>query len=43
MIFSSEAYAEVEMTLPAVSGDREVTLKFYGEEIEAAVESFTFA
>jgi len=39
----SETYTEVEMTLPAVSGDREVTLKFYGDDLEAAVESFTFA
>ena len=39
----AEDYAEVQMTLPAVSGDREVTLKFYGGEMDASAECLTFA
>ena len=39
----TETYAEVSMPIQTVSGDREVTLKFYGNGLEASVESLTFA
>ena len=38
----SETYTDVSMTVLPVNGDREVTLKFYGEGLDASVESFTF-
>jgi hypothetical protein len=39
----SDTYVRVNMTIPAVSGDREVTLKFYGEFTDATVEAIAFS
>lgn len=38
----AEDYARIQMAVPAVSGDREVTLKFFGDGLEASMESFAF-
>lgn len=39
----TDTYTQTEMAMPAVGGDRAVTLKFYGDFTDASVESFTFA
>jgi hypothetical protein len=35
-------YAETQMAIPALRGDREVVLKFYGDFTDASVESLVF-